>query len=58
VNTKDLYNAMLETCHEEAGCSRGYFVLSNCDEAIKKFTKETPSRLECQDCSRKCHVKA
>lgn len=62
VNTKDLYIAMMEPSPEEAGRSRGYFVLSNYDES-KASTKPVlntaaPSKLKCQDCSRKCHSKA
>lgn len=59
VSTKALYNAMMARSHEEAGRSRGYFILSNYEE--KEQSKDpqlilpTPAKLKCRDCSRNCH---
>ncbi|GAN08617.1 phytochelatin-domain-containing protein [Mucor ambiguus] len=61
VHTKDLFRAMMTGSKEEAGRSRGYFVLSNYEQAkqqspdILLASAISSSKLKCQDCSRKCH---
>ncbi|KAG1041565.1 hypothetical protein G6F43_012074 [Rhizopus delemar] len=53
VKTKDLYHAMMVKSREEAGRSRGYFILSNKEE---KSTRAAV-KLKCKDCTRQCHSK-
>ncbi|KAI8050124.1 Phytochelatin synthase-domain-containing protein [Gilbertella persicaria] len=57
VNTKALYRAMMAPSHEEAGRSRGYFVLSRHEQNSKPDVAFT-NKLKCKDCSRKCHANA
>ncbi|KAG1250438.1 hypothetical protein G6F68_012802 [Rhizopus microsporus] len=54
VKSKDLYNAMVVKSREEAGRSRGYFILTN-----KEGEKSTRAavKLKCKDCTRQCHSK-
>lgn len=64
VSTKDLFKAMMTVSKEEAGRSRGYFVLSNYEQVKQQSPQiflastATSSKLKCQDCSRKCHANA
>ncbi len=58
VNTKSLYNAMMARSSEEAGRSRGYFILTNFEQEVKdpQVLLSSPAKLKCKDCSRNCHA--
>ncbi|KAI7905476.1 Phytochelatin synthase-domain-containing protein [Cokeromyces recurvatus] len=58
VNAKDLYRAMMDFHEQESGLSRGYFILSNYEQATQQpkgnLSISLP-KLKCKDCSRNCH---
>lgn len=66
VNAKDLFRAMMTTSKEEAGRSRGYFILSNHEQGkqqpsqmlLNSASASSSTKLKCRDCSRKCHSSA